>query len=59
MTPEYCLWKNDDGLWVASCCSHMFEFDDGGPEANHFSHCPYCGRRLVQALSDEEMAYDA
>ena len=45
--PPTCNWREDaDGVW-SSDCGDAFVFDDSGtPEEHHFTHCPYCGRRI-------------
>lgn len=51
---EKCEWKEmQDGPWVTTC-QHLFEFVDGGPIDNLFTHCPYCGNSLVEVPYEEE-----
>jgi hypothetical protein len=39
-----------DGVWRGACATaRPFEFTDGGPIANYFRHCPYCGDLLTEA----------
>ena len=43
-----CTWTEDeDGAWDTDC-GNRFEFNDGGPTNNHFTHCPYCGKVLKE-----------
>jgi hypothetical protein len=50
--PETCKWEEDEGgAWAAACdgrWKRLFEFTTGGPSANHFIFCPYCGLKLVE-----------
>jgi predicted RNA-binding Zn-ribbon protein involved in translation (DUF1610 family) len=41
-----CDWaENQDGAYETSC-GEIFEFTNGGPKDNKFTHCPYCGKEL-------------
>ena len=50
--PERCRWQtdSDDGLHVdmpyQTACGHAFEFTWGGPKANKFGYCCYCGKEI-------------
>lgn len=45
----HCDWQEEDGNgpWMTTC-GNSFEFTDGGPEANGFKFCPYCGKKAVE-----------
>lgn len=48
-----CRWSEDeDGVWF-SCDDNAFEFNNGGPIANGFKFCPYCGNLIVICFADE------
>lgn len=51
--PIVCLWTLDGGengdLWKSGCSGRLFEFYEGGPKANFFEFCQYCGRVLKEA----------
>lgn len=49
-----CVWKEDEGGMFGTQCGHAFVFNDGGPKANDFKSCPYCGRALVEARYEPE-----
>lgn len=44
-----CVWSLDDAtdssLWETDC-GQAFQFNDEGPEENHFRFCYYCGNPL-------------
>jgi len=46
---EICLWKVYDEetnpYWESECGS-MFQFNNGDWQANHFTFCPYCGKKI-------------
>lgn len=44
-----CDWLPSEGgdAWATSC-GNLFQFYDGGPLANSFTHCPYCGGDLTE-----------
>ena len=46
---ESCLWKVYDEetnpYWESECGS-MFQFNNGDWQANHFTFCPYCGKKI-------------
>lgn len=46
---ETCVWSLDDlmegDLWETDC-GQAFQFNDDGPEGNHFKFCYYCGKPL-------------
>lgn len=57
MVSEVCKWKADpDGtwgeMWWESCGrgDKGFMFEEGGPIDNRFVYCPFCGRRIEEAL---------
>lgn len=49
-----CVWKVDQhsDSWDTDC-ANKFQFSDGGPTANGFEFCPYCGR-LIRQLGELE-----
>ena len=55
--PESCTWQqdgdSDSGLYGTSC-GRYFNLDDGTPEDNKMHWCCYCGKRLVQLLTEED-----
>jgi hypothetical protein len=52
--PEMCVWKEDsDGGWVGSCKIH-WSFDNGTLTDNRMNYCPWCGRRIIAELCDEQ-----
>lgn len=47
--PEACTWKRDEfDATFDTDCGNKFEFYDGGPEQNGWTHCPYCGKPIIQ-----------
>lgn len=46
----FCVWtfdlSHDSDSWDTAC-REKFQFTDGGPAENRFTHCPYCGRELL------------
>ena len=53
MDKEKCYWRPESGDWVdENCwdtgCDNNFIFNDGGPFANNFEYCPYCGKKLEE-----------
>lgn len=51
---ETCVWTEDeDGSWWTEC-EQGFVFADGGPDANRFAYCPYCGKTPVERAADFE-----
>ena len=46
MSGKRCTWtEGEDGVWDTQC-GHRFGFNDGGPTANGFKNCPYCGKKM-------------
>ena len=45
---EECKWTEDDANEWDTMCGECFVFNDGGPEANNFLFCPYCGKELKE-----------
>ena len=52
-----CVWSplddNAADAWQPACqrnAGRLFEFNDGGPTANAFAFCPYCGRPLTEEV---------
>jgi len=43
-----CRWSPvwDGNTWRGACGNKVFQFEDGGPTENGFTHCPYCGKPL-------------
>ena len=41
-----CKWTVDEDGVFDTGCNNRFEFIEGGPEENRFTHCPYCGGKL-------------
>jgi len=37
---EHDYWETD--------CGNMFQFNNGGPEQNHFKFCPYCSKPIQE-----------
>ena len=53
-----CTWTwSEDGGWNTEC-GEAFCFENDGPAENKFLHCPYCGRRLVEAHEEGSLTYD-
>jgi hypothetical protein len=45
---ETCTWTLDEDYYSwFTACGEGFTFTDGGPAANSFRFCPYCGRPIV------------
>ncbi|KKM80082.1 hypothetical protein LCGC14_1343410 [marine sediment metagenome] len=45
---DTCKWRKngfhfEDHDYYETGCDNMFQFNDAGPEENHFKFCPYCG----------------
>jgi len=57
--PAACKWyqgcEEECGEWEAVCYTRRsFVFNDGGPQANGFRFCPYCGMPLEEIPYEEE-----
>jgi hypothetical protein len=51
---DWCGWYEDsDHFWGTSCGS-AFEFNEGGPDENGFTFCPYCGLAIQQFVREDE-----
>ena len=50
-----CSWKYDAMYehWETSC-RNLYCFMEGGPEENRMKFCPYCGKRIVRAITGDE-----
>lgn len=59
---ETCVWSLDDvmdgDIWETQC-DQAFQFNDGGPEDNHFKFCYCCGRPLEVLRRTESEGVDA
>ena len=33
-------------LRITTDCDNTFQFNNAGPEENHFKFCPYCGKPI-------------
>jgi hypothetical protein len=53
-SPEPCWWVHADSDFYESQCGGIFQFTDGGPHDNAFSHCPFCGKPLMVGVQEEE-----
>jgi hypothetical protein len=52
---QKCQWiEDDDGNWDTQC-GDKFTFNDGGPVANGFRFCAYCGLRLEQVWCGQRL----
>jgi hypothetical protein len=57
MDGSTCTWSRntDDDANVYATCRSLFEFNDGGPKDNNFTHCPYCGKPMeVHHYTDDD-----
>lgn len=55
--PETCTWAIDDvggESMFETSCRNSFEFNDGGPLANGFKFCGYCGKPIVESHTSED-----
>ena len=48
-----CNWTDEGGDCWETDCGHGFQFNDGGPADNSFTHCPFCGGKLIVVQVDE------
>lgn len=56
VNPEPCVWTQPDEegeVWESSCPGPAFYFEEGGPKANGFAFCPYCGHLLTEEPWEE------
>ena len=52
-TSDDCVWtENSFGFWSA-CEKNDFQFFEGGPKANGFKYCPYCGKAIAAKPYEE------
>ena len=56
---ETCVWfeNETDGIWETAC-KQEFEFFEGGPSANGFAFCPFCGKQILVAPVSKEVDDD-
>jgi hypothetical protein len=52
--PEPCWWIHTDSDFYESQCGGSFQFTDGGPYDNAFTHCPFCGKPLMVGVQEED-----
>jgi hypothetical protein len=52
--PEPCWWVHADSDFYESQCGGVFQFTDGGPHDNAFTHCPFCGKPLEVGVQEED-----
>lgn len=45
---KQCHWVWEYEGYFDTDCEKAFMFNEGGPEANNFVYCPYCGRKIVE-----------
>ena len=54
--PDTCTWCQDgdsDSSMYQTSCRQYFDVTDGTPEDNKMRWCCYCGKRLVQLLTED------
>src|SRR5690606_9199972 len=46
---EQCQWikEVEEGVYETDC-KHSFQFISDGVKENHFNHCPYCGKPIIE-----------
>jgi len=46
---DKCEWTEDkhDDMWETTC-GNAHVFFDGGPKANNYKYCPYCGIEITE-----------
>lgn len=46
---EQCQWikEDEEGVYETDC-KHSFQFISDGVKENHFNHCPYCGKPIIE-----------
>jgi len=51
MRASDCQWRMTDvarNIWAAQCCGRTHFFVFGGPFANSWKTCPFCGGYVVE-----------
>lgn len=55
---EVCYWEEVEDIpdFYRSDCGDSHLFLKGGPKDNRFAYCPYCGKQLIQLITNEELS---
>jgi len=55
---ETCKWTYDEkGAWDTGCINR-FELIEGTPHENNMQFCAYCGKRLEEVLTADDLEPD-